>query len=98
MNNYELIALSKRVAEKEGIAPVGNPRTELHDSARWLHEDNDRCFALMVKYELPVLYTLGLVWIGNSYENCADHNNDREKATRTAILKAIDAIKGEGND
>lgn len=97
MTNEELIALSKRVAEKLGIEPFVHKRGTrfVADEKTWLHEDSERCFDLMCEHNLSLsfgYYTVevSVAWatVGYAYE-LFDH--DRKFATRVAILKALDA-------
>lgn len=104
MTTDELIALSKRVAEKLGIEPNsgdieldlgGNPYYVL---GKWLYEDSGRCFDLLGEYDLGFEH-----WSEEGYchaynsmtyvqEEYADHNNDRNLAARVAILRALEAM------
>ena len=97
MTHNELIDLSKAAAKVAGVAPYDDTLTLSalgKDFHFWLHEDNARCFELMCRYEMLLSVNGGeaLVNIHNPAEMFINHNNDREQATRVAILKAIVAI------
>lgn len=100
MTEREMQQLSREVAEKVGILPtkteylIGNLGT-FHNEV-WLHEDNARCFELMVKYRIFILnYDKNVS--AHTVKTChtehySDHNNDAELATRIAILKAVKEV------
>ena len=104
MTHNELIELSKAAAKVAGVDPLKWTDGEGFDPGRsiWLHEDSARCFELMCRYIMDIesgevesggyvgSYAIGR---GNLAVELIDtHNNDREQATRVAILKAIVAI------
>lgn len=109
-NESKLIELSKAAAKVAGIADfrfinVGDDGKSA--DILWLHEDNARCFELICRYLIsPNQLTCGSVatdfytgydgeveWGEKTY--IAEYNNDREQATRVAILKAIVVIGEE---
>lgn len=104
MTTDELIALSKRVAEKLGIEPNsgdieldlgGNPYYVL---GKWLYEDSGRCFELLGEHDIGFEHFVDVGYcfvyrnIPHTKECYSDHNNDRNLAARVAILKALEAM------
>lgn len=97
MTTDDLIALSKRVAEKLGINPyTGSPREGQY--RLWLYEDSARVFDLLGEHAIQLTHHTahGLVYATidsiDQDEEYADHNDDRNLAARVAILKALEAL------
>lgn len=93
MTESEMQQLSREVAEKVGIYAY---ITKTEDIGIWIHEDNARCFELMVRYKIDVTPCSKSVFaennLANQNENYSDHNNDAELATRIAILRAVKEV------
>jgi len=94
MNLSELIELSKAAAKVAGIDP--DEYADHCDIDIWLHEDNARCFALMCRYGLEPSFTEEYVYCLRDFRDFKDEyytsHDDREQATRVALLRAIVAI------
>ena len=108
MNQSELIALSKKVAEAYGIKAFEEDLSNLRKPRRYLHEDSAICFDLAVENDLRIRQ-LDLIAEAGYLSNYSDddyhgfigiqesyrnHKNDSKLSTRVAILKALLAIKG----
>jgi hypothetical protein len=105
MNQTEKINLSKRVAAKYGIEDYVVYGVDDYGAAlpfTWLADDSARCFELAVENNLDIVCNNSLVvevfsLTGNfvsTVEAYADHA-DAKEATRIAILKCLDKMKGE---
>lgn len=99
MAEQEKIELSKRVAEKYGIEPVGSNISARHDSALWLYQDTARTMELAIEHGINIWY----VETGHGECVCArfpenfwlweyytDHPSKKE-AVLVAILRALEA-------
>jgi len=108
MNKFDKIELSKRVAEKYGVEDYVVYGVDDYGAAlpfTWLADDSARCFELAVEYDIHIkwyknCYVECDYWIedgeisGTTTEEYADHA-DAKEATRIAILKCLDEMKGE---
>jgi len=102
MNKFDKIELSKRVAEKYGVEDyvvygVDDYGADLPFT--WLADDSARCFELAVDVGLMIQIQeldVAVIYLGLNYhvELFSDHA-DAKEATRIAILKCLDEMKGE---
>lgn len=109
MTKQEKQQLSRDVAVKYKIEASRRYIVNSEDITTWLHEDSARCFDLMAEHEIDLSFVEDFVFsytnnIQGYFLNRSgvvrqsirytDHNNDKQEATRIAILKALLA-KGE---
>jgi len=101
MNQQDKIELSKRVADKYGVS-AGYAMCGPNDTV-WLADDDARCFRLALDNGLCIEQThdeMGIIvfsvrdGLSKYFNEHIDNHSDRHEATRIAILKCLDAMKG----
>jgi len=103
MNQQDKIELSKRVAEKYGIDAWidPSPNDDQSPDMLWLADDDARCFRLAAENKVDTEHYYGIFegvracvpFVAEADENYINHEGEPE-ATRIAILKCLDAMKG----
>jgi hypothetical protein len=99
MNQQDKIVLSKRVAEKYGIETYDKVYEHKNGEMFWLADDDARCFRLAVQANMDILFGAGVVMTrgkndGELATEWFKNHDDAYDATRIAILKCLEVMKG----
>jgi hypothetical protein len=108
MNQQDKIDLSKRIASKYFISAnklLLNESSGAYDEHLWLADDDARCFRLALdnnvqsisysKLECDLGNRVSIYFSSIIYEHLDfSYEMTKAEATRTAILKCLDAMKG----